>query len=304
MDVRRLRYFAAVVEHGGFARAAAALHVTQPAVSMAVRKLEDDFGHRLVERRAKPMDLTTIGRAVYRSWQTHAAERERLERELGGMVDLNSATVSLVLGATFPLAPVVGALESLRKRYPGFRLRVTMGSYTRDLSSVVDGSADMILSQLPAKGPDARFTHEELISDRFRAVCRASHPLAAKSLITWADLGRYPWAGGGPFDAFLVGWTEKFANEGVKAPDAVLHTTSTIGTMAALMNHDYLAMLPVGCIADELASGALRVLPVAGLEWPQEKGASWLIGRSLSPGGAAYLDQLRIALKRSEARDD
>ncbi|MGV8959795.1 MAG: LysR family transcriptional regulator [Stenotrophomonas sp.] len=296
VDIRRLRYFAAVVEHGGFAQAAASLHVTQPAVTMAVRKLEDEFGHRLIERNAKPIDLTSIGRAVYRSWQTHAAEQQRLARELGGMVDLNSATVSLVLGATFPMRPVVNALEILRSRYPGFRLSVRMGSYTGDLSAVMDGSVDMILSQLPAKGPDARFTHQSLISDRFRAVCRSSHPLARKSVLTWEDLVAYPWSGGGPFDAFLSGWSDRFTAHGVQPPEAILHTTSMVGTMASLLDHDYVAMLPVGCITEELSNGILRLLQVPGLDWPQEKGASWALGRSLSTGAAAYLEQLRNTL--------
>ena len=299
MDVRQLRYFAAVVEQGGFAQAAAALHVTQPAVSMAVRKLEDALGHALIERQARPLTLTVFGRAAYRSWEVHAAEQQRLQRELRGMADLNTAQVSLVLGATFPLRAVVAALEALRARYPGFRLSITMGSYTGHLSMVVDGSVDMILSQLPARGPDHRFTHEPLIVDRFRAVCRSNHPLASKTDIRWNDLCRYPWSGGGPFDAFLQGWSERFATHGVVAPEAVLHTSSTVATMMALFEHGYLAMLPVGCIAEELAKGVLCEIDLPGLEWPQEKGASWLQARALSPGANAYLQELRAQLARN-----
>ncbi|WP_057667840.1 LysR family transcriptional regulator [Stenotrophomonas koreensis] len=296
MDARRLRYFAAVVEQGGFAQAAASLHVTQPAISMAVRRLEEDVGATLLDRQTKPMTATVFGKAVYHSWKTHANEHQRLLRELRSIADLNTAQVKLVLGATFPLRPVINALESLRKRYPGFRLNVTMGSYTGDVASVIDGSVDMILSQLPANMGDQRIAHESLISDRFRAVCRRSHPLAGREQVQWSQLAAYPWAGAGPFDAFLPGWSEAFVRHGVAPPEPVLQTTSIVAMMAALLEHDYLAILPVGCFAEEIAKGLMQVLPVPGFEWPQEKGASWMASRSLSPGAAAYLDELRLEL--------
>ena len=168
-----------------------------------------------------------------------------------------------------------------------------MGTYTGDVARVVDGSVDIILSQLPARGPDPRLLHEPLIVDQFRAVCRREHPLAGRTAVAWSELLAFPWSGGGPFDAFLSGWSKAFAAQGVVAPQATLHTTSIAVTLAALLEHDYLAMLPVDCIAEQLASDALAVLPVEGLEWRQQKGASWLQSRALSPGVVAYLEQLR-----------
>lgn len=302
MDARRLRYFSAVVEQGGFAQAAASLHVTQPAISMAVKRLEEDVGATLLDRQSKPMTATVFGRAVYQSWKTHANEHQRLLRELRGIADLNTAQVKVVLGATFPLRPVINALESLRERFPGFRLNVAMGSYTGDVASVVDGSVDMILSQLPGNTSDSRIAHEILISDRFRAVCRCSHPLAGRDDVTWSELASYPWSGAGPFDAFLPGWSEAFMRHGVTPPEPVLHTTSIVAMMAALLEHDYLAILPVGCFGEEIARGVMTVLPVAGFEWPQEKGASWMAARALSPGALAYLEELRTELTGAAAQ--
>lgn len=297
MDARRLRYFAAVVEQGGFAQAASALHVTQPAVSMAVRRLEDDLGSVLLDRQAKPMAVTVFGQAVYNSWRAHATEHQRLLRELRGIADLNTAQVKVLLGATFPLRPVVSALQSLRQRYPGFRLGVAMGSYSGDLASIIDGSVDLILSQLPADRHDGRIAHRLLISDNFRAVCRASHPLASAAAVDWEALTRYPWSGAGPFDAFLPGWSERFRSRGLVPPEPTLHTTSIVAMMTALLEHDYLAILPVGCFAEEIARGVMKVLPLEDCQWPQEKGASWVQARSLSPGASAFLEELGAQLE-------
>ena len=292
MDVRRLRYLAAVHDHGGFAQAAAALHVTQPAISMAIRKLEEELGQVLVERRARPPELTGFGLAAYRSWQVHVAEQQRLQRELRGMADLNAARVSLVLGATFPLRPVLAALAALRRRFPGFRLDLAMGGYTGFVPALVEGSVDMILSQLPARGPDPRLAYEPLVLDRFRAVCHCTHPLAGRRDLDWGELAGHAWAGGGPFDAFLPGWSEVFAAHGAAPPDAVLYTNSIVATMAAVAGHGFLAMLPEDCISEELASGSVGVLPLPGLEWPQEKGVSWFPARAMTHGARAWLDEL------------
>lgn len=293
IETHRLRYLAAVIEYGGFAQAAAALHVTQPAVSTAIKKLEEALGQTLLDRQSKPIALTVFGKAVYRSWHTHVNEQKRLIRELDGMQDLNSAKVSVVIGATFPIQPVVAALESLRQKYPGFHLSIIMGTYTNNIASVIDGSVDIILSQLPEKGADPLLAHENLISDRFHLICRKSHPLAQKSTISWQEIVEYPWSAGGPFEAFLKGWKKKFSDHGVVAPEATLYTTSILATLAAVSEHNYLAMLPVGYISEELTRGQFCTLPMPELEFSQEKGASWLSARSLSPGALAYMNELR-----------
>ena len=76
MTLRQLEYLVAIVEHGSFTRAAAVLHVTQPALSMQVRELEREVGAELVERRAGEIALTETGREVaQRAEQILAAAR-------------------------------------------------------------------------------------------------------------------------------------------------------------------------------------------------------------------------------------
>lgn len=64
VDARQLEYFLAVVDHGGFTRAADALHVTQPALSQAVRALERDLGARLFQRAGRGVVLAAAGEAL------------------------------------------------------------------------------------------------------------------------------------------------------------------------------------------------------------------------------------------------
>lgn len=289
IDSRKLRYFAAVVENGSFARAAAALHVTQPALSTAIKKLEEHFGLTLLDRDVKPIAPTIFGEAVYRSALSFASEGVRLQRELRDVADLNNGSVSVVLGATFPINYVLRTYETIRQTFPGFALSLTMGGYTSSLDPLLRGECDLIFSQLPNNRSDARVTHKEVLLDRFEVICSHAHPLSGRANLTLTDLIDYPWIGGGPFDAFLPGWTQRFQEHGLRAPKTAINTLTIPVTEMALRNHNYLAILPVKCVERELRSGELVALPVPQLRWPQVKGISWAAERSLPPSVRLFL---------------
>ncbi len=99
MDTRQLRVFCTVVDEGSFSRAAERLGVTQPAVSLQVRALEDRIGRRLVDRAGRRVEPTEAGRLVYRSGQRLLAAEEHLladladdEGALGGTLAIGAST--------------------------------------------------------------------------------------------------------------------------------------------------------------------------------------------------------------------
>ena len=84
MDAKQLQYFAAIVAKGSFSEAAKACHVTQPAISAVVRKLENELGVPLLERRGRRIEPTEFGRSLYMSALGVAADiqqaKENIER--------------------------------------------------------------------------------------------------------------------------------------------------------------------------------------------------------------------------------
>lgn len=145
MDLRRLRLFVAVVEHGGFSAAARAVHVAQPAVSLAVRELEHELGTPLVVRSRAGATPTAAGSALL----THA---RRALREIASAADAVAAVAGLVAGhldvaalptlAADPLAAWVGRFRS---QYPGVTVRVSAPGDP-------DGLADAVRSGLAEVG--------------------------------------------------------------------------------------------------------------------------------------------------------
>ncbi len=95
MDMKQLRYFAAVVTEGGFSGAAAKLHLSQPSLSKAIRTLEGQIGFQLLERTTKRVDLTESGRVFYERAVKVLAEMDIFEKEVEEVKTAGSGEIRL-----------------------------------------------------------------------------------------------------------------------------------------------------------------------------------------------------------------
>lgn len=200
LDIRNLEAFIAVLDHGGFSAAARSLHLTQSAVSLRVKSLEDALETRLLERRSRTPQTTPQGAAL--------ADHAR------NILDLVAATPVLIGGAisgqltvgavpTTLLGLLPSALADLRVAYPNLQLTIRGGGSSAIASGLSVGASDVAVVTKPSNLPDGM---------RFEPI--ASEPMMAllpKDLATDADaaginglLGEAPyiwfnretWAGG------------------------------------------------------------------------------------------------------------
>jgi LysR family carnitine catabolism transcriptional activator len=137
MDLRRLRLFLAVVDEGGFTRAAAAVHVSQPSVSQAIRELEAELGTPLFHRVGRGVRLTAAGEAlvgparqVLRDVDVGAAAVAAVTGLVAGQLDL----CSIPTLAVDPVAPLVGAF---RVAHPGVTLALANPDDSADVVRLV-----------------------------------------------------------------------------------------------------------------------------------------------------------------------
>lgn len=181
MDLRHLRYFLAVAEQGGFTAAAEQLHVAQPAVSMAIRRLEHALALPLFDRQERQVRLTSEGEVLARHARhilQAVADAEREMRELHALErgEVRVGIPSMLGSYYFP--PI---LMAFRHRYPGVRLEVVEAG-TRNLQRMIHrGEIDMgvIVSDRP---PDDLEIHPFLRA-QMMAILPVDHPLAAADSI-------------------------------------------------------------------------------------------------------------------------
>src|SRR5215475_6943525 len=124
VERRQLEYFVAVIDHGGVTAAATALHVSQPALSAAIKMLEKDLGAMLFHRLPRGVRLTDAGaefaesaRVIIREFGTARARVEAVAGLIAGQLDV----ISLPGMVLDPLAPAIG---QFRQRHPKVRVRI------------------------------------------------------------------------------------------------------------------------------------------------------------------------------------
>lgn len=190
VSLRQLRVFQAVLEHGGFSRAGAALGLTQPAVSRAVRELEQALELRLFDRTTREVVATAAGRRLQGKLTRVLDELEdalqaaRLEgAQAQGVVHVAS---SPTLSAS--LMPLL--LARCRQQYPQLRLVLHDQVQRLNIEAVQNGQVDFGL----VVEPDAAtpLESEPLLEDDFWLVCRDDHALAGQEAADWAQLSGQP----------------------------------------------------------------------------------------------------------------
>ena len=178
LDSDRLRAFHAVARAGGFSRAASRLHRSQPAISQAVRALEDDVGEPLFLRLGRRVQLTAAGEILLEQTERAFAALDVARERLASLRDL--AQGELVIGtsdtnACYLLPPVLAAF---RDRYPGVELRISNRPSPATEAQVMEREVDLGFVMLPASDP--RLAEEALMVREEVAIFAPQHRLAGR----------------------------------------------------------------------------------------------------------------------------
>lgn len=184
-----LRAFVAVAELGSFRAAATELHLSQPALSRRIEKLEGALGVRLFDRTTRSVEMTAVGREFSRKARELL---NGLEDSLLGIRDVatritGEVTVACVPSAVRYFLPAV--LRDYHARYPRIVVRLIDEGANDVLNMVVRNEADFGFNYIGTQEPDVEF--EPVLREPFVVACPPSHPLAAKRKVTWAELGEY-----------------------------------------------------------------------------------------------------------------
>lgn len=188
-DLADLHAFVAVAELGSFRAAATELHLSQPALSRRIEKLEDALGVRLFHRTTRKVDLTAVGREFSRRARDLL---DGLDQTLLGIRDVagrvtGEVTVACVPSAVRYFLPEV--LKEYHERHPRILLRIIDEGAGEVLSKVVRSEADFGLNYIGAQEPNLEF--KPILKEPFVLACRMDHPLAGKKKVRWSELQKH-----------------------------------------------------------------------------------------------------------------
>jgi LysR family transcriptional regulator for metE and metH len=190
LEVRDLRLALALAEAGTTARAAALLHITQPAVSRALCAMEERLGAALFERTPRGLVATAAGERLLGGAERILAELVGLERQVRGPAPA-PARVRLVCECYTAYHWLPTALVSMRSSLPELEVALAVEHTGDPVAAMLDGKVDVaLLTSSPA--PRGRLRERRLFSDEVVFIVAASHPLAGRRVITPGDLRDYP----------------------------------------------------------------------------------------------------------------
>lgn len=188
-DLNDLHAFRAVAELGNFRRAAESVHISQPAFSRRIDKLEAALGVRLLERTTRRVSLTAVGRDFARKVADLLDDLDGTLLALRGIAPtrLGEVTVACVPSTVYYYLSQV--IRRYRETYPKIRVKIHDAGANEVLAAVARGEADFGLDFIGSQEPDIEF--HPLAQERFVAACRRDHALARKRRTTWAELADY-----------------------------------------------------------------------------------------------------------------
>jgi len=188
MTLTELRYIVAVYRERHFGRAAESCYVSQPTLSAAVKKLEQELGVDIFERSKQDISVTPVGEQVIEQAQRVLEEAEKLKQI--SQVGKDQLIGTLRIGAIYTIGPYLlpHIIPELRKNAPNMPLVIEENFTARLREKLKAGQLDAIIIALPFEEPGV--VTLPLYDEPFVAVLPASHPLTQKDSIRIKDLAK------------------------------------------------------------------------------------------------------------------
>lgn len=290
-DVRQLRAVIAVAEHGSFTRAAMALNLSQPALTVQVRALEEELGLRLFDRNTRNVSLTRVGRELLPELRRVLRELDTLLDETRKLARMAGGTVRIAVLPSFASSLLPDVIHDFRTHYPeiGFSLRDVIASEVAKLTFAEE-------VDLGVTGGSFENAELELLLssvDRMHAVFPAGHALDDGTSPTLAAVTRHPLVLMSRATSVRAVVDAAILAEGLPAEVAAEATymSTAVGMVRAGMG---VAILP----ETAMEIGALPALRSALIDDPRLARSISVIkrrGRTLPPASASFLNYLRNA---------
>ena len=286
MDLALFKVFRTIAAEGSFSRAGQKLHRTQPAISLALRRLERDLGVLLVDRSGRSVRLTDAGQEV----AEYARRFKSLEREmLVALSDLQDRRRGkLTVGANESTALyLLGHVEAYRRLHPGIRVELRRSLSSQLPQAVLDGELEIgAISYDPG---DPRLSVQQIYDDRLAFVVSPSHRLAGRRRISIKELSHETFIAhnvGSPYRARVI---ETFRRHQV--PLNMRIEMPTIETIRRLVQRGLgVSFLPQMCVERQIDSGALRKIEVRELTMERKIRLIFPRSRELSQASRAFLE--------------
>lgn len=190
MELRQLRYFLVVAEELHFGRAAERLHLTQPPLTVAIRRLERELGVQLFDRTTRRVVLTPAGEAFRQRVQDAVMELDEAAGDIANVAAGLSGRIRVGFVSSASYTTIPEAIRAFRRERPRVELILSPLTSGEQIEQLLDGDLDLGLIRDPGEVPG--LTMELVSTEALVAVLPEAHPLASGVEVRPADLEKEP----------------------------------------------------------------------------------------------------------------
>lgn len=294
MDLRQLQYFLATVENRSFGRAAEVLHISQPALSKAVKRLELSLGVPLLDRLPRGVSPTLYGEALAAHANLIKGELSRATDAIVALKEGNTGRVVIGAGSSMRIELLPEAAVRLHKRHPDLEIKMIGELYDDLIPDLERGDLDVALSMVPNDNSQSQsqIEHIPIYIDKTHPTVRVDHPLLKKKKITIEDCLEAEWIlphsdnlGRRHLDAFFLAY-------GYPPPEPAIESNSTMFAMSIMLKSDLIGWHPTQVIGNSKYTG-LAALPIEEITLTRTVGISYRRNSVLSPAALLLIEELK-----------
>jgi DNA-binding transcriptional LysR family regulator len=261
LTFRQLRIFEAVARHLSYSRAAEELHLSQPAVSMQVKQLEENAGLPLFEQIGKKIHLTGAGHEIYRYSHNIAKQIKLAEEALEDLKGLRSGRLNIAMVSTAKyFTPRL--LGEFSRQHPGMDLKLSAGNRETVIADLAEYETDLAIMGRPPEDIDV--IAEPFAKHPHVVIAPPDHPLAAKRRIKLARIAEETFIMREPGSGTRHNLERLFAENALNLR-AGMEMSSNETIKQAVMARLGVSFLSLHTLSIELQAKRLVVLDVVGL---------------------------------------
>lgn len=301
---RRFAYFLAVLDHGTYRAASAALGISQPAITKAINSLESEFELKLLDRLPNGIKPTEAGIVLERRARAMLLEASYAKSDLKVLSAGSRSFLRIGAGPLWEAAHLAPVLLRLQKSDPRLRIKVEIGLAAEVTALLQKGNVDLCLGSMDYIPTESREFLEMETLGSYNLVCfvRADHPLFELDETTWADkLPTWPWAFYRADSLRAREINSTFRLRGIMPANFMVETNSMLLAFNMARSSDLIICIADGYRLDAERHGLREVKQPASRSY--RIGAWWLRSTGLNIAAARFLQFLQDSpgLSRSKA---
>jgi DNA-binding transcriptional LysR family regulator len=290
MEMSQLEFFLQVIAEGSFSKAADAVGRTQPAVSIAVRRLEEEVGAPLFDRSQKTPTLTEAGAVIQDYARRILTLRDQARGTVSELRALRRGLVRVGANESTSLYLLPQVILAFRERHPEVKVEIYRHVSDRLPREVLQGNVDFAV--LAFEPEDRDLESFCVLRDELALILNPAHPLASRAEVSIEELGGEPFLAHNVRTGSRNKVVEAFAEH--HTPLNITLELATVETIKRFVQLNVgLAFVPRMCVREELERGALASVPVRELSYARTLWVTHRRNATHSHAAAAFLSVLR-----------